>query len=263
MLTKNWGKNISTFLLIISLACCSLCLSSCGESAEDAAKITENRQRLVELENQSIDDIQMQMYKRMDQERIPLLQQNIVNNCINPEASRKAFEGCVFLGDSVTYMAHIAGYITQQETSAYYSVHLKSCDEYVEAAINMHPEYMIFNFGANDMVMFGSNAQDFANKYKERCDYIKSKLPYVHIYITSVQLPNDHALAKNPGMHCSKEFNDAVKIMCEQNDRVDYLDTYDLAPKYPELRGPDGIHFKDAYYGYFYARVAQRMFLQK
>lgn len=220
-----------------------------------------NRKRLEELEQRPIDDVQSLIYQKMDEDRVVLLKEKIQDGFLQPDDSKRAFRGCVFVGDSVTYAAYVAGYLTSDELAAYYSISLFTCDEYVQRAIDLRPECIVFNFGTNDMVLFDGNAEEFANTYREYCDHIKEQLPYVQIYIASVMAPTAEALSENEGMGHADDFNAAVSKMCSENDRVTYLDTADLAPKFENLREDDGIHFKGEFYGYWFARVGEKMFL--
>lgn len=237
----------------MALASCVL-LTGCG--SDNAS----NRAILEQLESRSVDDAQTLIYQRADEKIRPILEQYGSDGFLEADASRSVFKNCVVIGDSVTYMGMLAGYFTEDEVSAYYSVSLKTCDDYVQAAIDMRPARIIFNFGTNDMVLFGGNAQDFAQMYLERCEWIKRELPNVQIYIASTMSPSEEAMEDNPGMVYADQFNVAVSDMCNKTDRVTYVKTDYLVGQHKDLRGEDGIHFKDEFYGYWAAVVGQAIY---
>ena len=249
---KKYISIVFTSLVLGLVTCAPLCGCSSGNAT--------NRALLEQMEERSVDDAQTLIYRRADEKVKTILQQYASDGFLEPDASRSVFKNCVVVGDSVTYMSYLAGYLTGDEISAYYSVSLKTCDDYVQAAIDMHPARIIFNFGTNDMVLFGGDAQAFADMYLERCELIKEQLPNVQIYITSTMSPSEEALEDNPGMVYADQFNAAVSAMCDKTDRVTYVQTDYLVDQHKDLRGEDGIHFQDEFYGYWCAVVGQAIY---
>ena len=238
--------------LLVSIA--GTALTGCGSSSQG------NRAYLEELEQRSVDDAQKLIYERADEKKRAALEEAASDGFVEAEANRKIFGDCVLIGDSVSYMAYEAGYLTEDEICGYYSVSLKTCDNYVDKAIALRPSRIVFNFGTNDMVLFGGDAGDFAETYLEQCEKIKAELPYCEIYIASTLSPNAEALEDNPGMVYADAFNAAVSEMCGKTDRVTYVDTSALVDEHADLRGDDGIHFKDDFYGYWFAVVDKAIY---
>lgn len=243
---------LSAMAVAVVLSCAFLV----GCSNSDA----ENREILKEMENRSVDEAQSLIFKRADEKVKPILEQAAADGFLEPDASRTVFNNCVVIGDSVTYMGFLAGYLTEDEVAAYYSVSLKTCDEYVQQAIDIRPARIIFNFGTNDMVLFGGDANEFAQMYLERCEWVKKELPNVQIYIASTMSPTEETMKDNPGMVYADQFNRAVSAMCAQTDRVTYVETDFLVDRYPQYRAEDGIHFQDQFYGYWFAVVGKAIY---
>jgi hypothetical protein len=211
------------------------------ENNEEIAN-NNGRERLVELENINVADVEEKIKKANKEEEAKKL---LANN--GQVDFKKYYKNTVFFGDSLTEFISAAEILSQNSVVATKGRNVITAKQDVEKIKSINPEKIIMLFGMNDVEVF-SNSADFKTNYMDLVNQIKSALPKADIYIES-PLP-----VQSKGVSSSKRLNNgniaqfrevAKEVAKEEN--VKYVDTSVLVvnDKYFE---PDGIHFVYDFY---------------
>ena len=99
------------------------------------------------------------------------------------------------------------------------------------------------------------NAQRFIRQYKKQIHKLKEALPDTKIFINSLIPMDAAAIAQVPVYARYKEFNEALKQMCEEEQST-YIDNTALMDWSPAVYDIDGVHPKYSYYPIWLAHMA-------
>ena len=128
-------------------------------------------------------------------------------------------------------------------------------DQEIATAISLAPRTIFLSYGMNDLEYCRGNAQRFIRQYKKQIHKLKEALPDTKIFINSLIPMDAAAIAQIPVYARYKEFNEALKQMCEE-EQITYIDNTALMDWSPAVYEIDGVHPKYSYYPIWLAHMA-------
>lgn len=160
---------------------------------------------------------------------------------------RRSMAGCVVIGDSVTEGLTVYGFLSDDQVFSEIGASVYGSGSLFKKAAKTYPKVAFFSFGMNDMGNFRGDEKAFAKKYKTRLKHFMHVSPKSKIIVNSISLPDKSAVRKKPILKHYREFNDAIRDMCNDMN-IDFLDVTFILKVKPSLYAGDGIHVKPAYY---------------
>lgn len=205
-------------------------------------EVNKGRERLVELENLNV----MEIENKIKKSAIEASTEEMLKN--NGQVDfKKYYKDTVFFGDSITEFISAAEILSDNSVVATKGRNVITAKEDVKKLKAINPERIIMLFGMNDAGIF-AKPSDFKNKYIELISEIKTELPKTQIYVQS-PLPVQ-SKAANSSNRLTKDYiaqlREAAKEAA-QEEGVNYVDITSLVAdeKYFEQ---DGIHFVYDFY---------------
>ena len=160
---------------------------------------------------------------------------------------KQIFKGNIVIGDSITEGLVVYGYLTEESVFCEIGASLATGDYLFSKAASVYPEKAIFAFGMNDILNYSGKTEPFIERYTEVIDQFQKDSPDTEIFINSISIPGEEAIADKPNLGKYEEFNEALITMC--NDLgIGYIDSTDILRENPDLYEGDGIHVSSAYY---------------
>lgn len=169
---------------------------------------------------------------------------------------RKIFENSVVVGDSITEGLVVYGFLGNDRVFCKIGASVMFGDDMFTSAAKTYPENAFFAFGVNDMGNYTGHADLFIEKYEKLIKDFQKTSPDTKIYVNSIAKPSDGAIARNKILGNYKNFNKAIKEMCERLD-LTYIDNIYLLEEQPELYAGDGIHVNVSYYNLWLENMIQ------
>ena len=162
---------------------------------------------------------------------------------------KEIFKDSLFIGDSIT--DSLSGYEMLNDRNIIAKLGLtasKAKNEIGNVECGNFSDIYIL-FGMNDILM-GIDKQRFVQDYIDLINIIRKKLPNANIYVQSIlpvssNVQNKKTLLTNLRI---EEFNNGLIRMCE-DENINYINLRSLLEGKEDLREPDGIHPKYAFYG--------------
>lgn len=212
---------------------------------------SEGEKKLKELTSVNVQEIETKIQELEKAERLADEEwQNRPNN--------EKFATSLILGDSVTQGLYVYEVMDSALVIAKKGVGVRSPDktglaEMLGQVISAKPQNLFLALGMNDIVAAGGDASVFVNDYKAVLDRLKTELPDTKIYVNSVLPASQTAIAKDGRYAKVPEYNQQLKVLCEE-ENVTFLDNTDLVKQ--EYYEVDGIHMKKVYYQGWVDRMA-------
>ncbi|MCR4600184.1 MAG: hypothetical protein K5767_00395 [Clostridia bacterium] len=240
---KKYGRLIAALVLLAAAIIMSSMMipsNSKASSSSDSAEASENpeneitveegRTALEKLTLKSVAEVEAQLE---EQDRIRRAEAMSSGNF------NAVFSDAMIIGDSHMEGMTAYGLLDPARVAAIKGRSLSSCEEDIEKAVNMAPQYIFLNYGMNDAAIYGSNTEKFVNRYKEVITGLQEKLPDSKIFICSIFPAQEAAYAKTAFLAYVPAYNEALAQMCDEMG-LTFIDTTGImtADDYE----PDHIH---------------------
>ena len=160
---------------------------------------------------------------------------------------QKIFGSSIVIGDSITEGLRDYGFLGSDQVFCKIGASVMQGDDLFDSASHTYPKFAFFAFGMNDMGNYNGNTARFTAKYKSMLKAFKAKSPNTHIYINSISIPSDEAMARNKSIRNYNKFNNALKSMCDEL-HITYIDNTFILKDNKSYYAADGIHVLPAYY---------------
>lgn len=159
----------------------------------------------------------------------------------------KKFRNSVILGDSITEGLTVYGYLPDDIVLCSIGASLEGSDALFKKAAKLVPDNAFFTFGMNDLIKYRGKTKPFIKEYNRLISKFRKKSPDTLIYINSISIPNKDAQKLQPSLKHYKDYNNALKKLCEEEGYT-FIDNTYILQKDKKLYAPDGIHVNTTYY---------------
>lgn len=159
----------------------------------------------------------------------------------------KKFKNSVILGDSITEGLTVYGFLPDDIVLCSIGASLAGSSALFKRAAKLLPDNAFFTFGMNDMITYRGKVKPFIKEYKKHLNSFIKKSPDTGIYINSISIPSKDAQKSQPSLKHYKEYNDALRKMCEEEGYT-FIDNTYILKRDKKLYAPDGIHVNIPYY---------------
>ena len=207
--------------------------------SNDFIDVSYGLEILENIEKTDISDIQNEIREK---ERKKFLFENRKNI-----PYRQRFQDSIVIGDSIAEGLLSYNILSQENIIAKKGLVASKANELVEKAIEKNPENIFMLIGMNDLQYYKGDCEKFINNYSNLVDKIKTKNPNINVYINSILPVNIKAIEKNPYLNMLSEFNESLKIMCQQKEII-YIDNNSIINSNDDIYQNDGIHLKYSFY---------------
>lgn len=208
-------------------------------TSEIAPYTEEGVKRLKLLEEVSVSDVLAQIEAQQE----PVVKDGIE---IEDVDFKRYYQQSIFMGDSIVEAFESYNYLDASSVVAKVGLRLATAETEVQTVINLNPQEIFLLFGANDLLVYKTEAQ-YIERYKALIDELVSGVPTLEIYIISI-FPVEESVAKEtPELSLERvmAYNDALIQMCEESGYA-FIDVGSYVTD--EMYEPDGIHVKAKFY---------------
>lgn len=158
------------------------------------------------------------------------------------------FEDYVLLGDSRAVGFSYYGFLPEERVLADSGATILHVQEQLDALKKLDPTMLFLCYGINDVgIGYWPTAEDYVNKIEETVALLAKELPNTDVYISSIIPAIDPAFERGPIWRNIPEYNDAVRVWCE-NAGVSYIDISQLCADNLALYQADGVHMMPEFY---------------
>ncbi len=205
---------------------------------------------LVQLENQSLDDLQ----NKIDTYHNDILNTN--NNILSNEDMNysKYYENTAFMGDSITEALSEFGILDSYNVIANKGDTVIKASQNIDKLQGINPKNLVLLYGMNDVIAFDSNSsQESSNAFKENyielINSIKAVLPKTNIYLISPLPVMNNAVNTNYRL-TNENLNEFRLKVAEVSTATGstYIDLASVITEKDYLHEQDGIHYKYDFY---------------
>ncbi len=194
---------------------------------------------LKQLDSQDPEEILQTIAKAKEAEKV---EEGIYSNLEDYEINcAEAFQNALVLGDSFAEGLVGYGVLYSNNVVGIRSRGIKTMDEDLEKAIIMQPQALFLQYGANDLLNFGSNVDGFINAYETQIDLIREKLPNTELYINCVLPVSQEVMQNSPNFQYYALYNEKLEALCEEKDCT-FIDNIPILENSDAPFSPDGIH---------------------
>lgn len=165
------------------------------------------------------------------------------------------FQNALIMGDSLAEAFGDYQLVSSSNLLATRGRRTDNIDQEIATAISLAPRTIFLSYGMNNLEYCRGNAQRFIRQYKKQIHKLKEALPDTKIFINSLIPMDAAAIAQIPVYARYKEFNEALKQMCEE-EQITYIDNTALMDWSPAVYEIDGVHPKYSYYPIWLAHMA-------
>lgn len=162
---------------------------------------------------------------------------------------KEIFKDSLFIGDSIT--DSLSGYemINDRNIIAKLGLTASKAKNEIGNVEDRNFSNIYILFGMND-ILTGIDTQKFVQDYIDLINIIRKKLPNANIYVQSILPVSSNVQNKKPLLTNLRieEFNNGLIRMCK-DENINYINLRPLLEGKEDLREPDGIHPKYAFYG--------------
>ena len=149
------------------------------------------------------------------------------------------FQNALIMGDSLAEAFGDYQLVSSSNLLATRGRRTDNIDQEIATAISLAPRTIFLSYGMNDLEYCRGNAQRFIRQYKKQIHKLKEALPDTKIFINSLIPMDAAAIAQIPVYARYKEFNEALKQMCEE-EQITYIDNTALMDWSPAVYEIDG-----------------------
>ena len=231
-------------------------ISNRKQDLANADEIASSIYRLQQIEAGDPDSvvsvIRQQQKVRMEAER-EQMREALLSGEVNVWSQ---FQEYVILGDSRASGFSYYGWLPGEYVLAEPGDTIWKIGEYKSTVVSIAPARVFIAYGANDLD-YWSDPSGFTNELSGLIEDLKTELPDLEVYVSSILLVQDWALTSS--LRKIPEYNEAVKEMCKQYGYT-YVDNDSLTAEHQELYEGDGIHFKASFYPHWAANFILAMY---
>lgn len=166
------------------------------------------------------------------------------------------FQEYVILGDSRASGFSYYGWLPGEYVLAEPGDTIWKIGDYKSTVVAMAPARVFIAYGANDLD-YWSEPSGFTDELSGLIEDLKTELPDLEVYVSSILLVQDWALTSS--LRKIPEYNEAVRQMCDEFGYT-YVDNDSLTAEHQELYEGDGIHFKASFYPHWAANFILAMY---
>lgn len=197
--------------------------------------------------------------KKLESKNVIELERKI--NSIGKEGSEKRdfksiFSNSVIMGDSISEGLTGYGILNKSSVVAVKGRNTSTAMKDIPTTINLQPSNVFLTYGMNDIAYFSGNIENFIKQYNKMVVEIKNALPQTNIYITGILPVQQKAIAKQSVYSKLNQFNDALRVMCQENG-LTFVETQHLLSENSKYYEPDGIHLKFGFYSIWLNELAK------
>lgn len=254
-------KYLSLVLLLIIGLILLLTIASLLGSAnqkEDPAALVDTAPGvafLKTLESKKPSDVE----ERLRQMRIAEIQaqkEQMIADLTSGETSVwSMFEDYVLLGDSRAVGFEYFGYLPDDRVMAESGATILSFEEHIPDIVALNPSNVFLCYGLNDVsIGIWPTPEDYAEDFERIIMELRSELPNVNIYISSILPARDPAFNTSTLWYNIPEYSAAVATMCDLID-CHFVDNTEICETYADMWEIDGIHVRTTFYPYWAANL--------
>lgn len=239
-------KNIKNWMILI--ICTTAFFKLYCVEAEEQNSVSEGVGYIERLEKKETSEIEEQIKEVKRQERQRAME--------NGELSVwDQFYDSIIMGDSRIVGLTEYELMDSDHVIANPGDRIDVIPEYLETISVLNPEKLFLCYGLNDVMGYYATPSEFTDKYHTILVQIKEKLPNVEIYINSILPVQEMALYQNAGFSEIDSYNEALRILCENNG-YGFIDNTQLVQEHMDLYEDDGIHLMKDFYEYWLMNMA-------
>ncbi|MGC4019047.1 MAG: GDSL-type esterase/lipase family protein [Muricomes sp.] len=177
------------------------------------------------------------------------------NKKAGAEKNYKAiFADSVVMGDSISEALIEYDFLNASSVVAKIGVEIDSLDDQLESVEEINPQVVFLAYGANDIPATKGDADVFIKKYDTLIQNLQKRLPDTKIFVNSIFPVQKQEIEREPSYKKLDDYNEALRTMCDKK-QITFIDNTKLvSDSYYE---DDGIHFKEAFYPHWLARMAE------
>lgn len=167
---------------------------------------------------------------------------------------KAVFQDAVVMGDSISGGLSEYGFLNACSVVSKIGVQLDDLDAQVEKVKEINPQVVFLSYGTNDIPATGGDVKLFVKEYDALIKKLQKQLPDTKLFVNSI-FPVDLQKEKEEPVYGKvKDYNKALSEMCDENQIAFIDNTALVSDSYYE---DDGVHFKEAFYPYWLARMAE------
>ncbi|MDO4454576.1 MAG: GDSL-type esterase/lipase family protein [Eubacteriales bacterium] len=234
-------KNSKSWLIL--MICTAAFLNSNHVKAVEQNSIAEGIAYIESMEQKETAEIEEEIKEIKRQERQKAME--------NGELSVwDQFYDSIIMGDSRCVGLTEYELLDSQHVIANPGDRIDVIPEYIDTIAMLNPEKLFLCYGLNDVMGYYAEPSEFTEKYNNILKQVKERLPDVEIYINSILPVQDIALYQNAGFSEIESYNEALRILCENNGYI-FIDNTQTVQEHMDLYEDDGIHLMKDFYEYW------------
>lgn len=165
------------------------------------------------------------------------------------------FEDYVLLGDSRAVGFEYFGYLPDERVMAESGATILSLEEHIPDIVALNPSNVFLCYGLNDVsIGIWPTPEDYVEDFERIIMLLRSELPGVNIYISSILPARDPAFNTSTLWYNIPEYSAAVSAMCDLID-CHFVDNTEICDTYADMWEVDGIHVRTTFYPYWAANL--------
>lgn len=157
------------------------------------------------------------------------------------------YRNVVFIGDSLAESLLDFRLLRKRNVVARRGRCVDMIDEDILRVILAEPQVVFMEYGKNDIAHFGGDATLFIEEYREKVLKIKNAIPGIKVYINSIIPMHDKIMCRVGGISKIREFNDALRSMCDELNLV-FICNEQIMDWKDDIFEYDGVHPKYPFY---------------
>lgn len=161
------------------------------------------------------------------------------------------FDRAAVVGDSIAEAIPTYGFLDNAHVFSKIGVSLSTADEQFDACVQAYPDTVFLVFGLNDLELYGSRVDRFADEYRTRLEQLQSALPDAALYALAILPVQEWTLEEHEEYQYLSDYNAALEDVCAETG-VHYVDAGFLLEAMPELYDEDGVHPTANFYPYWF-----------
>ena len=254
-------KYLSLFLMLIAVVAVIIFLASLLGSANQEPDLAMEADTapgiayLQSLEAKKPSDVE----ERLRQMRIAEIQaqkEQMIADLTSGETSVwSMFEDYVLLGDSRAVGFEYFGYLPDDRVMAESGATILSFEEPIPDIVALNPSNVFLCYGLNDVsIGIWPTPEDYVEDFERIIMLLRSELPNVNIYISSILPARDPAFNTSTLWYNIPDYSAAVSNMCDLID-CHFVDNTEICETYADMWEIDGIHVRTTFYPYWAANL--------
>ena len=161
------------------------------------------------------------------------------------------FKDYVIMGDSRAVGFWYRNFLEKGRILADGGHTIRNIEKQLDTLVSLNPSMIFLCYGLNDTsIGYWDTAESYVAEYVQWVKTIQEKLPNATIVVSSILPAKDPAFQQSKKWYNIPDWSAALEKACEANGIL-FANCDSLAEDYPNLWGPDGIHFREEFYPYW------------